>query len=114
MTSSAIPGFWMFVVVASTAVVGAGELPAQLQKRAEQGDLSCQLELAERYYLGDGFPRDSAKSAHWFQKAADQGSAKAQCNLGVLYKAGEGVPQNQAKAVDLMRQAAQQGHAQAQ
>jgi TPR repeat protein len=54
----------------------------------------AQFELGERYYRGEGVPRDMAKAAEWWQEAAEQGHASAQYSLGFMYYRGEGVPED--------------------
>jgi TPR repeat protein len=41
--------------------------------------------------LGEGVPKDDAKTVEWYQKAAATGQASAQQNLGVAYLRGEGI-----------------------
>lgn len=64
---------------------------SNLKKAAEQGDVDAQLELAERYFVGNGVPYDQKKSVFWFQKAAEQGHQYGFYRLGEAYEFGQGV-----------------------
>ncbi|PSH05221.1 MAG: hypothetical protein CXZ00_03470 [Acidobacteria bacterium] len=76
----------------------ASQSLAELRKQAEQGDARAQFNLGDRYYLGDGLPRDEAEAVRWYRKAAEQGHAQAQYNLGWMYDNGDGVPKDDAEA----------------
>lgn len=66
----------------------------QLKKRAEQGDINAQCDLASMYYIGKGIPQNNAEALKWYKKAAEKGHPVAQFGLGVMYSEGEGVPRN--------------------
>jgi len=66
----------------------------QLKKRAEQGDINAQCDLASVCYIGKGVPQNYAKALKWYKKAAEKGHPVAQFGLGVMHSEGEGVPQN--------------------
>ena len=92
----------------------AGQLPAGLLDRAEQGDAVAQNELGSRYYAGRGVERDDAAAAHWIRLAAAQGYAPAQYNLGLLHFRNRGVAGSDAEAARSYREAAEQGYPPAQ
>lgn len=85
-----------------------------LQKSADGGYATGQLNLAYLYYRGDGVPKDLVRAAMWLQRAADQGQASAQFNLAAMYERGEGIQANYAEAMKYYRLAANQGNALAQ
>lgn len=58
-----------------TSVVG-------LKQMAERGDSSAQVELAKRYHLGQGVPKDQQQYILWLQKAAGKGVDEALFLLG--------------------------------
>jgi TPR repeat protein len=78
----------------------------------------AQFELGERYYRGEGVPKDMAKAAEWWQEAAEQGNVSAQYSLGSMYHrgsfVGEHFVRDDAEAVLWWQKAAAQGHAGAQ
>jgi TPR repeat protein len=74
----------------------------------------AQFELGERYYRGEGVPRDVAKAAEWWQQAAEQGHAGAQYMLGFMYRSGRWGSQDDVKAAEWYQKAAEQGFAAAQ
>jgi len=86
----------------------------KLQEEALKGDAYAQYQLGEKYFFGDGLPKDAAKAVEWYQKAATQGHAASQYSLGVMYGSGEGVQEDAAKAVGWYHKAAAQGHPVAQ
>ncbi len=87
---------------------------AKTLKQARAGDRAAQRELGQRYYGGDGVPRDFAQAAQWWQKSATSGDDQAQVLLAVLLFKGEGVEQDRAQAVRWWRTAAANGNADAQ
>ena len=66
----------------------------QLKRRAENGDINAQCDLASIYYIGKGVPQNYPEALNWFEKAAKKGHPIAQFGLGVMYFEGEGVPPN--------------------
>lgn len=80
-----------------------------LRYRAAQGDTTAQLELADRYDLGDGVPRDEIEAAKWIRRAAEKGDVSAQMKLGALYDLGRGVLRDLKEASKWVRRAAEQG-----
>ncbi|UWZ83359.1 tetratricopeptide repeat protein [Occallatibacter riparius] len=70
----------------------------QLRKRAEKGDPTQQLELAEAYLTGAGVKQDMAQAAHWYEQAARRGNPQAENQIGFFYQAGIGVPVDPVRA----------------
>ncbi len=103
--------------VAAALLVSAGTAAAKpvpeevlaLQKKAGEGDVQAQFDLAEVYFKGREVDKDRGEAAKWYQKAAEQGHALAQYNLAQMYHQGRGVPQNVAEAVKWFQAAAEQG-----
>ena len=87
---------------------------SQLRQLAEQGDVSAQMELGERYYAGRTVGRDYVVAVSWFRSAADQGYAPAQAALGYSYMVGWGVEQNDDLGAMWSHRGAEQGNARAQ
>ncbi len=65
-----------------------------LTSDANKGDPYAQHELALRYLLGNGFPKDTAKAIYWIKKAVDQNLPIARFNYGIMLYNGIGVPWN--------------------
>lgn len=65
-----------------------------LTSDANKGDPYAQHELALRYLLGNGFPKDTAKAIYWIKKAVDQNLPIAKFNYGIMLYNGIGVPWN--------------------
>jgi TPR repeat protein/peptidoglycan hydrolase-like protein with peptidoglycan-binding domain len=94
---------------------------AALYRRAEAGDTEAMVDLARRYFRGDGLPADRAEGATWLIRAAEAGDHVAQFNVGILYEHGLAVPHravaidaDPARAADWYARAAEGGLALAQ
>jgi len=94
--------------------------PALLAK-ANGGDVTAQVQVADAYAAGNGTAReprqlaaDYKQAAAWYRKAADQGNVNAQVHLADLYRDGRGVARDMAQAVAWYRKAAETGDAGAQ
>ena len=72
-------------------IVQQDDALANLQQRANSGDVSAQMFLGAYY---DQKKSDPAKAFVWFAKSAAQGDPDAQYSLGQLYEDGRGVPQD--------------------
>ena len=87
-----------------------------LKQAAEQGDLSAQFDLARRYHVGDGVPKDAAEAFQWMTKAAQHEispvtlTIDAHYYLGVMYETGEGVTKDLTNAFQLYQEAAVGGN----
>lgn len=63
-----------------------------IKLRAEQGDATAQVALAEILVNGKlGAQPDLAQAAHWYEQAANQGNPAGQYNMGVMHL-GYGLP----------------------
>ncbi len=81
------------------------------REAAEQGQAEAQMLLAERYFKGEGVPKDDAEVVKWGREAAEQGQAEAQFSLGGLYAQGAlGVSQDIVEAHKWLSLVATQGH----
>ena len=76
--------------------------------------LSVPVRLGDKYYWGEGMPRDRGRAAECYRKAADQGDAIAKRKLGYMYLWGVAVPQDRALAVGWLCKAANDGDADSQ
>ncbi|HWE86723.1 MAG TPA: tetratricopeptide repeat protein [Terracidiphilus sp.] len=63
----------------------------QINKRAVQGNVQQQIELAAAYMNGRGVARDLTQAAHWYQKAAEAGDPGAENQIGYFCQHGIGV-----------------------
>jgi len=70
----------------------------QLRQQAQRGDADAQFQLATKYAVGEGVPKDYVTAVGWFHEAADKGHVLAADALGAYYLAGRGVSQNQVTA----------------
>lgn len=86
----------------------------ELSAKANAGDMAAQVELADRYYAGNGVSKDLKQAATLYNKLADNGVAQAQMTLALMYIRGEGVAQDNEKAHHWLIQAAEQRLAPAQ
>ena len=86
--------------------------PASCEELLAQ--LSVPARLGDKYYWGEGMPRDRARAAECYRKAADHGDAIAKRKLGYMYLWGVGVPEDRALSVRWLRKAANDGDADAQ
>jgi len=93
--------------------LGKPQLEALIDK-AESGDVVAQMELANRYYAGDGVSKDHHRAAKLFTKLAENGVANAQMTLAMMYIRGEGIDKNDKQAIHWLTQAAEQRLAPAQ
>lgn len=81
----------------------------ELERLAEDGDVSAQYELSRRYLCVPLEERNLERGLYWLQKAAAAGNADAMCELGVHYHEGDGVERDWKRAYELYRAAAEQG-----
>ena len=89
--------------------MGGGEVTA-LEKKADSGDRSAQVEVARLYARGEkGAKKNPKKALEWFYKAAKQGDPAAQLEIGRMYEKGEGVSQDNFRAAEWFRVAAGPG-----
>src|SRR5258708_5457754 len=72
---------------------------AMLSAKAEAGDVSAMCDLGQRYYLGTGVEKDSAKALAWYERGAQAGHAKSMMRLGLMYALAAGVAKDDATAI---------------
>lgn len=82
--------------------------------RAEAGDATAQVLVADILARGLGVPASLAESAKWYAKAAEQGQPEAQFRFAGILLEGKYSPKDPAKAKELMKAAADAGNAAAQ
>ncbi len=91
---------------------------SETHKRAEEGDVSAQWDLAVGYFAGDSRLEralvNSGEWVRWMRKLADQNDDGAQAWLGEAYEWGIDVPQDYAESVRWYRKAAELGNRSAQ
>ena len=69
--------------------------------------------LAERYFKGDGVPRDIKKAISLFESAVAANNSQAMMRLGFLCKKGIGMNRDTVRAKDLFEKAASLGDSEA-
>lgn len=86
------------------------------RKTAKKSEQNAQelLDLAQKYYDGDGVEQDYEKAVAIFNDLAEAGNASAQNSLAICYDRGHGVPQDYVKAVEWYTKAAEAGNVEAQ
>jgi TPR repeat protein len=81
-----------------------GAAPAELLKKAQEGNVFAQAGLAERYKFGkDGFPQDNTQYFEWARKAAGLGHPWARLESGICYFHGIGTSRDYVKALVMFR-----------
>jgi len=76
-----------------------------LKKKAADGDVEAQYQLAEVSFWGQGTPIDHNATLKWAGKAAEQEHALAMHRLAVMYMLGQGVEQDVLSGIQLMESA---------
>ncbi len=99
-SSIAIPSSYAEAMLTSAQVT-------ELTKQAEQDNLKAQMELARRYFGGEGVKQDYALAAKWYQTLADKEVADAQLTIGLMYIRGNGVAKDDQKAIQWLTRAAE-------
>ena len=102
----------LFLLLTSLTFVSSCTTSLALSDRlkAKSGNADAQVELARRYYYGDGTAQDYEKSIYWFEEAAKNGSPLAEEALARrYYHGGKGVSQDFTKAFQYAQQAASSG-----
>lgn len=92
----------------------SGSVTENLFRRADEGDVNAQFNLAERFFFGNGVKHSYTRAVHWFRKAAIAGDCSAQKRLGDCYRSGQGLPKDYRLAVHWYGKAAEQGDFEAQ
>ena len=88
----------LLVFVLLTAAGFSADDFAETKKKAEAADATAQTILGNKYYQGEGAPKDITEALKWWRLAAEQGNTIAQVNLGGMYGKGEGVPMDLVQA----------------
>ena len=84
------------------------------RKRAMEGDLDAQFELAQLCEKGNGTPQDLTEAVKWYQTAAEKGHAASQFELSKKFYYGHGIEKDVIRAVEWVVKSADQGHPEAQ
>ena len=79
-------------------------------EEAEEGDKDAQFVIAERYYYGEGVPRDYIEAVRWYRLAGQQGHLESQFHLAKVYYKGIGAAEDKLEAYAWVNLAASQGH----
>ena len=82
--------------------------------KAKGGELAAQVDLGERFQVGNGVRVNLVESANWLMLAAAQGDAKSAYRLGGYYVVENALPRNALLASQLWRLSAWLGHSPAQ
>ncbi|WP_040856229.1 tetratricopeptide repeat protein [Phyllobacterium sp. YR531] len=82
--------------------------------RAEAGDATAQVLVADILARGLGVPASLAESAKWYEKAANSGAPEAQFRYAGILLEGKYATKDPVKAKELMKAAADSGNAAAQ
>jgi len=77
---------------------------------AEKGDVSKQLELAQKYWEHEKYD----ESFKWYERASAQDNAEAICGLGICYQNGYGTEKDETRAFQLFLKASEMGLLEAQ
>ena len=91
---------------------GPSKVVTDLIQRAKTDPEAMNL-LAERYFKGDGVPKDIKKAIPLFEAAVDANNTQAMMNLGFLCKKAIGMNRDTVRAKDLFEKAAALGETEA-
>ena len=92
----------------------AGKSIAELESLADEGDDEAAVELAERYYSGNGVKVDFAKAMRFYKRADIEDNPYAQYSIGAMYAGAMGVEHDPEKAFRYYQKAADKGYPPAQ
>lgn len=67
---------------------------AWMRRAARIGGIEAQAGLGQKFYTGQGVPRDYTEAFLWLRRAAEQGYAPSQTLVGIMFVNGYGVPQS--------------------
>lgn len=81
---------------------------------ADEGDDEAAVELAERYYSGNGVKVDFAKAMRFYKRADIEDNPHAQYSIGAMYAGAMGVEHDPEKAFRYYQKAADKGYPPAQ
>ncbi len=85
-----------------------------LTEKANNGDISSRVELADRYHTGKGVTKNLKQAAILHTQLAKDEVAQSQMTLAFMYIRGEGVEKNKKQALHWLTKAAEQRLAPAQ
>lgn len=91
-----------------------GLLAYKLYKDMVRSDVEEQLEIADKYYTGNGVVKNYKEAFKYYKKAAENGNANAQYMLAGMYYTGEGGAKDLQEMYKWYKKAAEQGHSDAQ
>lgn len=81
----------------------------RLERRAEAGDSSAQVEIAVILAIGDGVEKDSARALCWYEQAAKGGEPNAAFNAAAMLWSGEAGNRDTGRALYWMKFASEAG-----
>ena len=81
-----------------------------LKVLAEKGDVSKQLELAQKYWECEKYD----ESFKWYERASAQDNVEGICRLGICYQKGYGVEKDETRAFQLFLKSSEMGSLEAQ
>src|SRR5262249_41020362 len=87
---------------------------AEIESRADFGDISAQQKLFDFLSQGDPAARGYDQALSWLRSAASRDDPEARFLLGYLYEHGRGLPRDYVKAAENYEAAASLGHSSAQ
>lgn len=79
-----------------------------LTEKANDGEIYSRVELADRYYAGDGIAQNLEQAIILYTELAKDEVAQAQMALALIYIRGEGTAQDNKQALYWLTQAAEQ------
>lgn len=86
---------------------------AKLAQDCQQERLDACVELAARYQVGEGVPKNLKTAVSLYDKGCEGNNAKACAGLGMLYAKGSGVQVDKERAKNLLSKACDNGFAKA-
>ncbi len=84
--------------------------PYSLRHAAANGDASAQYEVARRFSLGQGVPKDHDMAVKWYMHGAAQGYAPSQYRLATYFERGLSVEKNIERARIWYKRSAELGN----
>jgi TPR repeat protein len=105
----------MVGLLLASGLSGQNQRVTELRAKAQEGDPSAWMDLADHFRTGDGVPASPDSMYFCWERAADLGHAPAEYLIGLAYLRGIGKDslRNEAKAVLYLGKAAQQNQPQA-
>jgi uncharacterized protein len=104
--------FAVFITICLAALAVAADID-ELKQKAQSGDVTAQMQLADAYETGKGVRADRFQAFDWYLKAAEAGNPEAQNIVGVNLRTGDGGLKDPVKALVWYRKSAAQGNAEA-